>query len=170
MDASDPFYDVGYLSATTNIEPLLGIALACLPITRSIMVSFHHASSQLFLKLSTFGTSHASKFSRGSSSAKDSALERGEFGAASSKSASERKKFTRLYDHLYPMSNMETTATMVDADDEGRAYARAHAHAGQDKRAILVEQKWEVARDAESGRSRASSATATTVERKGVAL
>lgn len=136
MDAKDPFYAVGYLSATTNIEPLLGIALACLPITHSLLISIIRAISKGPRRI------HSQRFAntdRLPQSSGDGTHQSSSY-FSTNKSASERKNFTRLYDHLYPLTDMGTV--VVEAD-------RPVLQEEEDNHAILVKQTWEVAHDME---------------------
>lgn len=136
MDAADPFYDIGYLSATTNIEPLLGATLACLPVTRSLLTSFKRSASQFASNI--YGKRAADQSSSSQSVSNRHSRPRSYF--VSNNSTNERKNFTRLYDHLYPLADIG--ATIVEGED------RVIPQQEQDQNATLVTQEWEVAHDA----------------------
>ncbi|KAJ8131472.1 hypothetical protein O1611_g2156 [Lasiodiplodia mahajangana] len=103
LDAADFFYQDGILSTTTNLEPLLGICVACLPICRPLLVAFGGkiiiTGSSAFSRLRNTPNQHGEFLNRSRK------VTSGKVIGISAHSADGRK-FERLHDTLYPLTDI----------------------------------------------------------------
>ncbi|KAI0380760.1 hypothetical protein F5Y04DRAFT_289218 [Hypomontagnella monticulosa] len=139
LDTEDIFYDIGYLSAATNLEPLLGICVACLPICRSLLIAyartFRNASSSA---LSRVGL--GSPTQSGSQAPGDPTNNEGVIGRSAQ--STDRKHFKRLYDTIYPMTDL-TSTTQIEGGTGNDSLEIASG--SQWNHGIKITETWNVA-------------------------
>lgn len=106
LDTLDIFYDIGYLSTATNLEPLLGICVACVPVCRPLLISFQR-------KLSNASSSALNRIGINSSLPNDSKHQNSSTGnegvIGKYVRPANRKDFRRLDDSGYLMTDLEGT-------------------------------------------------------------
>ncbi|KAI0858072.1 hypothetical protein F4860DRAFT_527435 [Xylaria cubensis] len=136
LDAADFFYQDGILSTTTNLEPLLGICVACLPICRPLLIAFgvriRVASSSALGALRI--TSNQHEESQNSKCNTGNAIRRSVHSASG-------RKFQRLHDTLYTLTDI--TISTQHEGIESIALFRS-AGEGGNKDGIVVTETWNV--------------------------
>lgn len=133
LDINDIFYNIGWLSVCTNLEPLLGISVACFPMSRSLLLS-------MYKQATSFGSSAFGHLSRATSV-------RGiqPPGSGSHRFSSKPKYSTsdtsveRLYDRLYPMGDIGTAASC-----EAQPVNDSREDDLQNSHGIQVTESWKV--------------------------
>ncbi|TRX90948.1 hypothetical protein FHL15_008153 [Xylaria flabelliformis] len=136
LDVADFFYQVGILSTTTSLEPLLGICVACLPICRPLLIAFgvriRVASSSALGILRVTSNQHEDS--------QNSECNTGHAIGRSVHSASGRK-FKRLHDTLYTLTEIN-----ISTQHEGIESSTLFKSAGEggNKDGIVVTDTWSV--------------------------
>ncbi|KAI1387696.1 uncharacterized protein F4822DRAFT_444296 [Hypoxylon trugodes] len=135
MNEQDFFYEDGILSTMSNLEPLLGICVACLLVCRPLLIAFGQkirvvASSAMSRVGGTISDSHGVNIST-----------RSENMAGRSIHSAGRRKFKRLHDTLYPMSDLTGTTECEGPPDSNLERGRG----SEWNNGIKVTETWEVA-------------------------
>ena len=102
LNKEDIFLTIGFLSVATNLEPLLGICVACILVCRVLLVIG-------FQKLKTAGYTTFSHLSNNHSHQHEpskSVLSSAEQPDDEPTRAVDRKNFRRLHDNLYPLYDL----------------------------------------------------------------
>lgn len=139
LDLTDITYSIGPMGLWTGLEPTLGIINACLPVIQPIL----HKLSQ------------KNVFSWGQSATKRGHVGSGVQGAHEGGGEYTRKKFQRLDDHIYPLTETFGNFNEIGKPQSGADFgeqdvhqqADAHAPLGLDT-SILVQHSWDVHKSA----------------------
>ncbi|KAI1283343.1 hypothetical protein F5Y07DRAFT_151264 [Xylaria sp. FL0933] len=113
LDKQDIFFTIGLLSVATNLEPLLGICVACLPVCPTLLVvTFKKAKNA---SLSTFGyLTNNLTIPNETSRPAHSKIEQ---PANKPSRSSDRKNFERLHDSMYPLHDLTGVQTKRNTHD-----------------------------------------------------
>lgn len=138
LNTLDISYDIGYLSTATNLEPLLGVCVACVPICRPLLVSFHrkvrNASASVLSRVGITSTSDESKHPKSLSGNEGVIVTYGR--------PSKHKNFRRLDDSVYQMTDLAGTTRCEGSGNHGSPESMTGSNSNQE---IVVTDTWNVA-------------------------
>ncbi|KAI8631111.1 hypothetical protein F5Y19DRAFT_425088 [Xylariaceae sp. FL1651] len=131
LDKRDIFLTIGLLSVTTNLEPLLGICVACLPVCQALLVI-------VFRRIKSAGYATFSHLSNNQTCEYEASRPQQSSGEPAS--SVDRKNFKRLHDNLYRLHDF-SAVTYVEGSSHNTEVD--HLSEGQ-YNGIRVTETWKV--------------------------